>query len=519
MNKLKNTEKRHNMKDSRIILIFAFLLICVYANAQQTPVYDLYMLEETLYNPSYVGTDEDVMLSVDFDKSMNGIAGGPVTGWAGFDMPIRKTDIGIGANFFVDNVGARNNVGGNVSYAYHIPFSREYKHHLSIGLSAGFLHQRFNFTELIANQPNDPSLNLNNSGATTFDMNVGIHYRWKGLFVGFSVPQVLDGELRFREGGKVGENASSSHARRHYWVHAGYEAAMGKNKNFFLEPSIAFKKVKGVPMDIDANLIFDWDRQLWVGAGYTFAKGFDGAHSIATIAGFNIKERLDITYAFDLDFEESTRSDFGYGHEILLTVRFGKRFREIEQRLDDAEEAIKRNALGIAENADDIDSLSDAMNDLADQVTTNTENIDQNTGDINDLNEDVDNIFSTVEEMMEKSNVMYKKVGSVYFKVDSDKLTDEATARLDAMKDALKTPEGEFFIYVAGNASEEAPNDYNMLLSTRRAASVKKYLEGIGVGGHIFILSYGEEAPVVEPQRTEEARAQNRRVDIFISGK
>lgn len=156
---------------------------------------------------------------------------------------------------------------------------------------------------------------------------------------------------------------------------------------------------------------------------------------------------------------------------------------------------------------------------MKDQVNSNTERLDGHDQDIADINENITNIFNTVEEMMSKSNVMYKKIGSVYFDNDSYKLTDEAKARLDAMKDALKTPEGEFFIYLAGNASAPASNDYNMLLSTKRSAAVKEYLESIGVGGHIFLLSYGEEAPVVDPQRTEEQRAQNRRVDIFISGK
>ena len=138
------------------------------------------------------------------------------------------------------------------------------------------------------------------------------------------------------------------------------------------------------------------------------------------------------------------------------------------------------------------------------------------------MGDNLENVFNTVEELVEagkKSNVIYKKVGSVFFKVDSDELTDEAKAKLDAFKSALSTPEGEYFIYVAGNASEEAPNDYNMLLSAKRSASVKQYLESIGVGGHIFILSYGEEDPMVDPQKTEAERAQNRRADIFISGK
>ncbi len=510
------------MKDFRIILLLALLFAGTLVNAQQLPVFTHYLFEPMLYNPATAGLQEDVELTLNFKKHYNRQNGSPVTGWAGFDMPIRNERFGIGANFAIDNLGARNNVSANVYYAYHVPFSTAYDHKLSIGLSAGVFHQRFNVGQLNPLEENDPVLGFNNNGATAFDMNVGINYRFKGLDVGFSVPQVLDSKLSFRDGGNVDETAGESHLRRHYFLSAGYEIAMGKEKNFYLTPSAAMRKIKGIPVQFDGNLLFDWDHRVWAGVSFKTANGFRKAASISPIVGFDLFERLDVTYSFETDLDETENADFGRGHEIMVAVKFGKRFREIEKRLDDVEEGVKRNAGAIAENGERIDSLGNALDSLAGNVAQNREDIDQNTGDISETNENLKNVFNTVEELVEAgktSDVLYKKVGSVYFKVDSHDLTDVAKAKLDAFKGALSTPEGEYFIYVAGNASEEAPEDYNMLLSNRRAASVKKYLESIGVGGHIFILSYGESAPVTESQNTEELRAQNRRVDIFISGK
>lgn len=280
------------MKDYRIIALLSVLFTCtLLVQAQQLPVYDLYIKEKNLYNPAFAGMDKDVKLSLNFKKSDNRIAGSPVTGWAGWDMGVRSTNIGIGSAFFIDNVGPKSTIGGNISYAYHIPFSKEYDHRLSIGMTAGFIHQRFNTTQLVANQPNDPGVvNLNNNSGTAFDMNVGINYRWKGLNVGFSVPQVIESELKFRQGGNVDQTNATNSLRRHYFVLAGYEAAMGKEKNFFLEPSFAVRKIKGLPVQFDANLMFDWDRQVWVGASYKSANKFKEVGSFATIAGFNIKK-------------------------------------------------------------------------------------------------------------------------------------------------------------------------------------------------------------------------------------
>lgn len=512
------------MKDFKIVLLFALIFGATVSQAQQLPVYTNYIIKPMLYNPATVGLEEDVVLTTNFRKHYNRANGSPVTGWAGFDMPIRKQNFGIGANFAIDNVGARNNVSGSVYYAYHIPFSKEYEHKLSIGLSAGIFHQRFSFIELQPLVENDPALSVNNNGATAFDMNVGINYQWKGLNIGFSVPQILDSKLSFREGGKTSETKATSHLRRHYFLTAGYEIALGKNKNFFLTPQAAMRKVKGLPVQFDGNIMFDWDRKVWVGASFKTANAFKKMASINPFVGFNLKERLDLTYAFGIDTDGTENRDFGQSHEVMMTVKFGKRFREIEKRLDDAEEGIKRNAGAIAVNGQRIDSLSNELDNLGNTVAKNTENIGNNKDAIGETNDNLDQVFKTVEELVaaskeRSSDVMYKQVGSVFFKVDSDELTDIAKAKLDALRGALSTPKGEYFIYVAGNASEEAPEDYNMLLSNRRAASVKKYLESIGVQGPIFLLSYGESAPVTASQKTEEERAQNRRVDIFISGK
>jgi type IX secretion system PorP/SprF family membrane protein len=500
------------MKDFKIILLLALLVGCISVHGQQGPVFTNYIFEQTLYNPAHTGLQKDVEMTMNFKKHYNKIAGGPVTGYFGFDMPLMRENIGIGASFVVDRVGPKSNLSGNFAYAYHIPFKSAYEHKLSIGLTAGFFHQGFNFDELVPNETLDNTLNaLNSGGATAFDMAIGMNYRFKGLDVGFSVPQILDSKLVFDRGGNTAENSGISHLRRHYFVSVGYEAALGKEKKHFLTPSAAMRKVKGIPVQFDGNIIYNYDRLVWFGVSFKTANGFAKAASISPIVGFNIKDRMDINYAFQTDLDETENQDFGQGHEVMLKVKFGKRFKEIEDRLDNVEDAVLKNAEAIAQNGERIDSLDDKLDSLADQVNTNTQNIAENA-------ENITNIFNTVEELMASKDVMYKKVGSVFFKVDSHELDATAKAKLDAFKEALSEPVGEYFIYVAGNASEEAPNDYNMLLSARRSAAVKQYLESIGIKGHIFILYYGEESPMVTPQNNEENRAQNRRVDIFISG-
>lgn len=69
-------------------------------------------------------------------------------------------------------------------------------------------------------------------------------------------------------------------------------------------------------------------------------------------------------------------------------------------------------------------------------------------------------------------------------------------------------------VRLEGHADERGSTEYNLSLGERRASSVKKYLESLGVdGGALRTLSYGEERPSNRGSG-EEAWAENRRVEF-----
>lgn len=69
-------------------------------------------------------------------------------------------------------------------------------------------------------------------------------------------------------------------------------------------------------------------------------------------------------------------------------------------------------------------------------------------------------------------------------------------------------------VQIAGNADERGTEEYNMVLSQKRAASVRKYLVDLGVaGGALDTVGYGENKPAVSGAN-EDAWAANRRVEF-----
>jgi len=100
----------------------------------------------------------------------------------------------------------------------------------------------------------------------------------------------------------------------------------------------------------------------------------------------------------------------------------------------------------------------------------------------------------------------------VQFGFNDSALTDAARSQLSQLADCIK--EGPRKVTLAGHADERGTEEYNLQLSNRRAASVEKYLEDLGVpASKLGTLGYGETRPV-DSGHDEDAWAKNRRVEF-----
>jgi peptidoglycan-associated lipoprotein len=100
---------------------------------------------------------------------------------------------------------------------------------------------------------------------------------------------------------------------------------------------------------------------------------------------------------------------------------------------------------------------------------------------------------------------------AIHFDFNDANLTADARSQLDGLVDCIKSASK---VTLEGNADERGTEEYNLQLSNRRAASVKKYLVDLGVpASKLAAVGYGENRPV-NPGHTEEAWAANRRVEF-----
>ena len=72
-------------------------------------------------------------------------------------------------------------------------------------------------------------------------------------------------------------------------------------------------------------------------------------------------------------------------------------------------------------------------------------------------------------------------------------------------------------VRIEGHTDSQGTDKFNLKLSNNRAASVRKYLIGKGIeGSRMESKGFGERVPIAD-NRTNDGRAQNRRVEFFIT--
>lgn len=100
----------------------------------------------------------------------------------------------------------------------------------------------------------------------------------------------------------------------------------------------------------------------------------------------------------------------------------------------------------------------------------------------------------------------------VRFEFNEFSLSPAAQSTLAKYADCIK--KGNLRFTIEGNADERGTDEYNMVLSQKRAASVRKYLVDLGVGsGSLDTVGFGENKPAVSGSN-EEAWATNRRAEF-----
>ena len=503
----------------KYVFLLAVGLQAQRTEAQQLPVMHHYLYNRFLVNPAFTGATPYANFFATHRRQWDKMPDAPITNVFTADANIRDTRFGVGGQIFTDETHILSNVGGMASFAYHLPFNKEGNHRLSLGLSLGAVNKRIDFANATVAQPNDVALLGNNANQMYFDASVGLAYQYKGLTVGFAIPQVAGSGVVFRQ--QSSDNVQYRLAR-HYIGTVGYKMQFGaENKGISLEPIALVRFVEGLPFQMEANVLAGWRNLLFLGAGYRLAD----ASSIAATAGVRLNDKFTVAYSLETGGQNS--SNLGMTHEITVGYRFpvhNKEMEALKRRMDtlaQAQKIIKKDLNEVKENLDTLRQSDSLQNQQIEKLQGDAEKIKQLQDQMAQREREIKELRDLIDKNKQPAsgNFKYKKLGEVYFSLAKSDLDPKAKAGLDALSPYIARAKDDqsFVIYLNGNASLEGSTEYNFALSIRRAVAVKNYLESKGVpADQIVVLPHGEENPI-NKQGTEAERAKNRRVDIFVA--
>lgn len=292
----------------RIVTAGVCVMVASLSFAQQDPQYSQYMFDRLSVNPAVAGSSGNICATALLHQQWSGFDGAPKTGLINIEGPLAKINSGLGLSVYYDKLGQEQSTIVRLHYAYHLKVGSQST--LSAGVYAGMSGRSLE-AKWIAIDPvaDDNAIPGAGKSANGFDLGAGLYYKSPNLWLGISSTQLPETELK----------DVSIQNKRHYYVQAGYDWALGGNKKYTLQPSLLLKS-DASSTQLDFSALFLYDEMLWIGASYRTED------AIAPMIGYQLKmpkgdSMLRLGYCYDVTTSELKNYSSG-GHEIMLSYCF-----------------------------------------------------------------------------------------------------------------------------------------------------------------------------------------------------
>jgi len=306
----------------RLALLIVSIILFQFVEGQELPVYNEYHLNKSLINPAIIGSEQCTWFKCTDRHQWSGIEGAPQLQTFSFETSIsNKKELlehnrrfqGIGAYLYLDKNGSYQNLGGQLSYAYHFYISRLHGIKLGMGLSVQLLQSSLNesgFKGDDAGPVNDPSVTGGITSLLSPNAGAGVFLYNSEFYAGLSAANLLP---FFKP--------LNGYGSRNYFLIAGFLTGNGKDVIRLL-PSLVFKTNELLQKQIDFNAKLLMDGKWWLALSYRH--NFDKMPGIpvAIIPEVGINKG-NFGFAYALNITPGTIQLYNYGtHEFMISYRF-----------------------------------------------------------------------------------------------------------------------------------------------------------------------------------------------------
>ena len=287
----------------RIVIPFIFLNIFL-IHGQQELSFNHYMFNSQLFNPAFVGLEENLSISSIHSLQLLGFDGNPTTNSILLNTPF-KNSLGGGLEIISDQIGQVNNSFIAINAAYHLKINNN-NHRLSLGLKLSGNSHNINFSSLNFDDLSDPNAGKI-EGYFVKNIGFGLHFQTDKLYLGFSIPYFLENQM--------------INKKRHYYLSGGFKN--GLNNKLTINPNFLIKKTSNAPTSIDLSSIVFYEDLFWFGVNYaTSHRGFTSPNksggSISLISGVKLNSSFSVGYSIASQLGGWTSSVNTPSHEIYI---------------------------------------------------------------------------------------------------------------------------------------------------------------------------------------------------------
>lgn len=321
-------------------VVFIVCGFCLYA--QQRPQYTQYIFNNYLLNPAISGIENYMDVKIGHRLQWAGIENAPRTSFIAAhwnlgdeylwknplslpesgDNPMSRSYMqyytaspahhGMGIMAVSDKAGPFSRLDAGLTYAYHLRLSG--MHNLSVGAYVGGSRIGLDINALTLETEADPA--LSNAAESQFkpDVGVGVWYYGAHFFAGGAIQQIIPQKLAFTNS----SDYNTGKTVPHLFITSGYR--MFIDEDISVVPSFMAKKIEALPLSLDVNVKFSYKDKVWLGGSYRKADSFSG------MLGFNYKNFVNFTYAYDLT-TSSLRTVSKGSHELVLGFQLNNIYR------------------------------------------------------------------------------------------------------------------------------------------------------------------------------------------------
>ncbi len=304
-----------------IFTIFLAITFCSTANAQEQAIYSQYHLFPILVNPGYTGFNNQHEFLFNARRNWTGFPGTPLTYTLMYHGPL-SDKLSLGGGIFSEKIGSMSTQRFQLNYAFRFQVQAM---KIGLGLSTEFLNRSIDNNLL-----SHPLIDLNDQvledaaeGQKIFDASVGIHGLYdERFFIGLSMPNTIRARLDVAPTAVAEEPGSLF---QYYIFQMGYVFQV-PNQNIKVIPSMALRKVRNVPYQVDFNVQARLLDEKLI-AGLTFRPSAGGAASF--LIGTKFKT-VQLCYSYDVGFTQFQQYNGG-SHEISAGFSFERKQKKIDE--------------------------------------------------------------------------------------------------------------------------------------------------------------------------------------------